>query len=130
MVLLLHALILFKEDLPLLYRIGTMAELSNIAFQLPEAILSDLIFTTATLDQEYGAARDYLASGGYSVIVETENDLPELKQIIDCDVRHCEWVTRHGDFFSILYLRNDDYFLNVYIPADLIHIINQSELED
>ena len=115
----------------MLYRIGTMAELSNIAFQVPADILEDLVIITATLDQEYGAGRDYYSSsGGYSVIIETEKDLPELKQIIDYEVRPCELISKHGDFFSVLYLRNDDYFLNIYIPADLIHIINQSELED
>ena len=113
----------------MLYRIGTMAELPDIVFNVPEAILSDLVIITATLDQEYGAGRDYFSSGGYSVIIESEDDLPQLKQIIDYDVRPCEWVEKHRGFFSVLYLRNDDYFLNIYIPADLIHIINQSELE-
>lgn len=113
----------------MLHRIGTMAELSNLAFKVPKDILEELVVITATLDQEYGAGRDYFSSGGYSVIVETKNDLPALKQIIDYDVRPCEWVTRMGNFFSILFLRNDDYFLNVYIPADLIHIVDQTELE-
>ena len=61
----------------MLYRIGTMDELSKIAIKLPEAVMEDLVRSTTILDREYGASRDYLTTGGYSLIVETEEEKAE-----------------------------------------------------
>lgn len=100
----------------MLYRIGTMDELSKMATKLPEAVMADLIRSTTALDREYGAGRDYLTSGGYSLIVETEDDLAQLRQIIDYDTHPCEWVTEieGSGYMSVLYLLNNDYSIAVY----------------
>ena len=116
----------------MLYRIGTMDELSKMAIKLPNAVMDDLTRITTALDREYGAGRDYLSTGGYSLIVETEDDLVQLKQIIDYDIHPCEWVSEivNSSYFSVVYVRNDDYTITVYIPASIVHIIAWSETED
>ena len=116
----------------MLYRIGTMDELSKTEMKLPEAVMADLARSTTALDSEYGAGRNYLTSGGYSLIVETEDDLAQLKQIIDYDTRPCEWVSEivNSRYFSVVYVRNDDYTITVYIPASIVHIIAWTETED
>ena len=116
----------------MLYQIGTMDELSKMAIKLPEAVMADLVRSTAALDREYGAARDYLTRGGYSLIVVSEDDLDQLKQIIDYDTHPCEWVSEivNSRYFSVVYVRNDDYTITVYIPASIVHIIAWSETED
>ena len=116
----------------MLYQIGTMDELSTTAISLPGPVLADLTRTTAILDREYGPLRDYLSVGGYSLIVETENDLAQLKQIIDYDTRPCEWVSEivNSSYYSVVYVRNDDYTITVYIPAAVVRIIAWSETED
>lgn len=109
----------------MLYQIGTMDELSTTAISLPGPVLADLTRTIATLDREYGPLRDYLVVGGYSLIVEDEYDLAQLKQLIDYDTRPCEWVSEivSSDYYSAVYVRNDDYAITVYAPASLIDII-------
>lgn len=117
----------------MLYRIGTMDELSTTAINLPEAALADLIRTTTALANTYGAARDYLASGGYSLIVEEEHDLPQLKQIINYDSHPCEWATevaKGSGYLSALYLLNNDYSITVYMPIAIAPNAIKSELED
>lgn len=116
----------------MLYRIGTMGELSTTAINLPGPVLADLIRTTALLDREYGPLRDYLSVGGYSLIVETEDDLAQLKQIIDYDTHPCEWVTEieGSGHISVLYLLNDDYSIVVYTTAAIACDIVWSGTED
>ena len=123
----------FKEDLPLLYRIGTMAELSKTELQLPHPVLADLTRTTSTLDREYGAARNHLTTGGYSLIVEEALDLPQLKQIINYDSHPCEWATEVAEgsgYVSALYLLNNDFSITVYMPIAIAPNTIKSELED
>lgn len=116
----------------MLYRIGTMDELSKIAIKLPEAVMEDLVRSTTILDREYGASRDYLTTGGYSLIVEAEDDLAHLKQIIDYDAHPCEWVTEieGSGYMSVLYLLNDDYSIAVYTTDAIACDIAWSGTED
>ena len=118
----------------MLYRVGTKRELPIVANRLPKAVYEELCRGTAILDAEYGKERDYLQSGGYSVIAETREDLPQLKAIINHDAHPCEWVTRidskDGSYLSILYLLNDDYSIVVYLPAAIAPNTILSELED
>lgn len=123
----------FKEVSALLYRIGTMDELSKAKLPLPRPVLADLTRTTTALDKEYGAARNYLTTGGYSLIVEEALDLPQLKQIINYDSHPCEWATEVAEgsgYLSALYLLNNDFSITVYMPIAIAPNTIKSELED
>lgn len=117
----------------MLYRIGTKQELPTVASRLPESVYTELLRGTTILDAEYGESRNYLLSGGYSVIVETRDDLAQLKTIVDYDTHPYEWVTRIGKdsgYLSVLYLFNNDYSVVVYLPTAIASNTILIELED
>ena len=103
----------------MLYKIGTVQEVSTLASRLPQQVLGELLRGIVVLDAEYGVGRDYLQIGGYSVVVETTEDTATLKDILDYDTQPSEWVTRIGrdtGFLSALYILNDDFSVIVYLP--------------
>ena len=117
----------------MLYRIGTVKELSNPEIDLPEPVLAEITRTTTALANTYGDRRDYLLSGGYSLIVEEEHDIPYLKQIINYDAHPCEWaneVAEGSGYLSALYLLNNDFSITVYMPIAIAPDAIKSELED
>lgn len=115
----------------MLCRIGTVKEISPLYGKLPDGILRHLYRCTQILDDAYGAERDYLQSGGYSLIAEAADDLPGIREIIDLDKHPCEWADRlGGDFLSALYLLNDDYSVVVFMPIAIAPPVLLKELED
>ena len=100
----------------MLYKIGTMSELPTLPFTLPEPAHTELVRVLAVLDSEYGKARDYSKDGGYVLIAEAADDLPQLKAAIDYEAHPCEWATRHGSFLSALYVLTNDYAITVFMP--------------
>lgn len=117
----------------MLYRVGKTAELPAIRSRLPERVYSEVLRGVAILDAEYGTERDYLQRGGYSVIVETEEDLLEFGKIMDFDTHPCEWATvigRGTGFLSALFLLNDDFSIMVYMPQSVAPAAILRELED
>ena len=116
----------------MLYTIGTANELFLLPAHLPEELRTEILTGLVVLDAEYGESRNYLESGGYSVIAETVEDIPCLKAIIDYKKHPCEWATKIGrtGFVSALYILNNDFSIMVYMPQAIApkEIIN--ELED
>lgn len=122
-----------QEVIPLLYRIGTQREIPPMRSKLPECAIAELCRCTATLDIEYGAKRNYLESGGYTLILEEAKDLAELRKIINCDTHPCEWANRigeAGEFISALYLLNDDFSVVVLLPSAIAPDAILKDLED
>ena len=116
----------------MLCRVGRPAELPMIRSRLPERVYSEMLRGVAILDAEYGAEREYLQSGGYSVIVETEEDVLEFKKIVDFDTHPCEWATVIGKstgFLSALFLLNDDFSIMAYMPQRVAPTAILRELE-
>lgn len=115
----------------MLYRIGTVKEIIPIKGKFTDHIIDQLRYCTKTLDAAYGADRDYLQSGGYSLIAETADDLPAIQKIINLDEHPCEWADRlDGDYLSALYLMNDDFSIVVFMPIAIAPPTLRSELED
>ena len=115
----------------MLYRIGTVKEIDAIRNKFPEAVIEQLHYCTKTLDDDYGADRDYLQSGGYSLLAENEQDLVNIKPIIDFDNHPCEWADcLDGGYLSALYLMNDDYSIVVFMPIAIAPPTILSDLED
>lgn len=117
----------------MLYRIGTKKELPMVANSLPERVYAELLRGTAILDAEYGEERNYLLTGGYSLIAQTADDLPRLKASIDYEARLCEWATKIGrdtGYISALYIINDDFSIMVYMPQSIAPDTILNELED
>ena len=133
MALLRHAHHFFLEVKALLYKIGTERELLAIEGKLPKQVYGDLYTGIVVLDAEYGAERDYLQLGGYSLIVETEEDLAELKAIIDYETHPCEWAVREArncGYLNALYIVNDDFSIMVYMPIAIAPDAILNDVED
>ncbi len=122
-----------QEVTPLLYRIGTQKEIQSMRPKLPESAIEELCRCTAVLDAEYGAERNYVQSGGYTLILEEEKDLAELWKIINYDTHPCEWATcigRDKKYISALYLLNDDFSVVVLFPSTIAPDAILKDLED
>ena len=115
----------------MLYRIGTVKEMLPLYDKFHEDVIAQLYHCTKVLDDIYGAERDYLQSGGYSLIAETTDDLSGIREIIDFGTHPCEWADRlDGDYLSALYLLNDDFSVVVFMPIAIAPPTLLSELED
>lgn len=114
----------------MLYRIGTVHEIPRVESRLPACVRKELLHSTSVLDEAYGADRNYLQSGGYSLIAETEEDREAIRSVIRFESHSCEWADRHGDWVAALYLMNDDFSIVVFMPVAIAPVEIKNELED
>ena len=115
----------------MLYRIGTEKEITEeIIRRLPEEVTRELLRSTIILDYEYGAERDYLRSGGYSLIAENAADVEEMGGVIDFIEHPCEWAVLISGYVSALYLLNDDYSVVVFIPEAIVPDVLMEDVEE
>ena len=116
----------------MLYTIGTANELTLLPSHLPEELVTEILTDLVVLDAEYGDSRNYYESGGYSLIVETMEDIPALKAIIDLESHPCEWATkiRSTGYISALYILNNDFSIMAYMPEKIAPPTIINELED
>lgn len=98
----------------MLYRIGTIQEIPKLTCKLPERVLTEIFQGLVVLDAEYGEDRNYLESGGYTIIAEKIEDISK----IPINISTPEWVTKISstDFLSALYILNDDFSVMLYLP--------------
>ncbi len=99
---------------------------------LPEKLLTELFQGLVVLDAEYGEYRNYMESGGYSLLVETAEDICQLQEIINTDTRQPEWATFIGTtgYVSALYIQNDDFSIMLYLPEAIAPETIKKELEE
>ena len=117
----------------MLYRIGTTQEADSLCSQLPPAVAEKLLRSISLLDAWYDSPRDYLEVGGYSILIETTEDISELKTIIDIDNHPCEWCSRideNGEYLYAIYLMNDDFTITVFMPTAIAPYSIIKDLED
>ena len=115
----------------MLFKYGTTREVYKSASRFPDAVFTELLTGAVVLDSEYGEERDYYESGGYSVVIETADDLPALREIVNIDSRPCEWATRisSSGFISALYIFSNDYSIMVFMPQAIAPQAILNELE-
>ena len=114
----------------MLYTIGTTAEIPTLPSNLPEKLRTEIFQGLVVLDCEYGADRNYLESGGYSIIAETTEDISKFTAI-NLETRQPEWATWIStDYISSLYILNDDFSIMAYMPATIMPDIIRKELEE
>ena len=117
----------------MLYRIGTAQEANSLCSQLPPAVAEKLLHSISLVDAWYGSDREYLEIGGYSILIETTEDISELKTIIDIDNHPCEWCSRiadDGEYLYAIYLLNDDFTITVFMPTAIAADKIMKDLED
>lgn len=116
----------------MLYTIGTTAEIPSLPKYLPEKLRTEIFQGLVVLDCEYGIDRNYLESGGYSIIAETKEDISKFTAI-NLETRQPEWATWIGTttgYISSLYILNDDFSIMAYMPATIMPNIIRKELEE
>ena len=116
----------------MLYTIGTAHELSILPKHLPQELVLEILAGLVILDAEYGESRNYLESGGYSVLADSIEDISGLRAIIDYEKHPCEWATRIGrtSYVSALYILNNDFSIMIYLPLSIAPTEIINELED
>ena len=116
----------------MLYHVGTQSEVFRLPRSIPETVTTEILQGVVALDAAYGEDRDYLSTGGYSVVLEYQDDLRELKAIVDYDTHQCEQAirVRETGYISALYIMNDDFSMVVYLPIDIAPTAILNDLED
>ena len=114
----------------MLYRIGTTAEIPSLPSHFPEKLITEVFQGLVVLDCEYGENRNYLESGGYSVILETADDIQEFATTLDIVTRPPEWSTwiDNTGYISALYIINNDFSIMVYMKSEIMPQIIRKEL--
>jgi hypothetical protein len=95
-----------------------------------EKLITEVFQGLVVLDCEYGENRNCLESGGYSVILETEDDIQEFGKTLDIVTRPPEWATwiDNTGYISALYIINDDFSIMVYMRSEIIPTLIRKEL--
>lgn len=106
------------EVLALTYKVKTMADVVSLPCKLPQAVRDELIRAAAVLDYEYGENRDD-ADGGYSLIVQSLDDLAEAKSFVDFEHHPPEWVNRFDSYAAALYVLTNDLTVTLFVPLDI-----------
>lgn len=116
----------------MLYYIGTTKEVSMLEGHLPRQLIGEICRGVVVLDAENGEERDYFKEGGYSLIVETVEDLQQAKERFDPNQHLCEWATRIGNtgFCSALYILGNEFTIMVYLPIAIANKDILDNLED
>ena len=117
----------------MLYRIGTAKELDSVEGRIPQQVYEDLTIGIVVLDSEYGEDRDYLQEGGYSLIVETAEDMEGVKAIVNYENHAAEWVVRESrncGYLCCLFIMNNDFSIMLYLPETIAPNAILEDLED
>lgn len=115
----------------MLYTIGTTAEIPTLPSHLPEKLVTEIFQGLIILDCEYEPTRNFLELGGYSIIVETEEDISSFKHI-NLHTRQPEWATFIGNtgYISALYIISNSLSIMAYMPLTIAPTIIRKELEE
>ena len=115
----------------MLYRLVNSHDVYNHADKLREDVFTEILRGTVFLDSEHGEDRD-LNVGGYTVVIDSVEDLDALKSIINYDTLPCEWVTNIGksSYISALFIPNNDFSLMVFMPKSIAPQSILTELEN
>ena len=108
--------------------IKTTAEAWQLTDEVPEEVLTELIRGAAVLEAEYGDGE----AGGYAIVIQSDADMEEAKELLDYSTMICEWATRLGDsgYLSALYILDNEFSVVLYMPISLAPDNILLELED
>lgn len=116
----------------MLYCVGTAQETTTIQSLFPGKVVEEVLTGAVVRDAEYGCNRDYKKIGGYSLLAETKKDIQRFKDIINYETHPCEWATRIGStgYVSALYILNDDFTIDIFMPLAIAPEAILKDLED
>lgn len=94
-----------------MYRIQNVSEVEAIKHKLSEEVYEKLVDDVKELENK--------SFDGCSLILETKDDLSELKSMVDYTVHLSEEVLKLNEYLWCLYLMNDEYSVNVLVPITI-----------
>ena len=106
----------------MLHIIGTMKEAHLLQNNLHKDVFAKLCEHISTLEQYYGADRNYWEEGGYVLLAETNEDLQQAKEYIDFTQHPYEWadlISKESGYISVLYLANNEYTITLFLPQNI-----------
>ena len=105
----------------MLQKIGTVAQVKKIKEQLHPDLYQAVVHDLHLLNSAYGTDRDYFSLGGYSIVINSESDLKELKSIVDFETHFPEEVLLFSscNYLAALFVINDDFSIIVWVPVSL-----------
>lgn len=115
----------------MIYRLVNVRDAYSHADKLHEDVFTEILRGAVFLDSEFGEDRD-LDVGGYSVVIDSADDLEPLKSIINYDAYPCEWATHIGKscYISALFIPSNDLSIMVFMPKNIAPQSILTELED
>lgn len=87
----------------MLQKIGTVAQVKTIKEKLHPDLYQAVVHDLDLLDSAYGADRDYFTLGGYSIVIDSESDLKELKSTIDFETHLPEEVLLFSSCYHVFH---------------------------
>lgn len=116
----------------MLYRIGHKKEAYSCGCKFPRRALQEVYTGLMILDEEYGYDRNWEHEGGYSILVDTAEDVEAIKAYMDFDKHPPEWVTSisHTGITSAFFILNNSFSIIVYMPKEILPQSLLKELED
>lgn len=124
-----------ERMIPMLYKFGTEGELEAIKGKIPKELYQTALKIVKTIDEHYGASRDIDNSdGGYLLILENVQDIEQaVKWHIRLDGGNHEHINlvkcAGGDYINALYVLNNEYGVNVFLPKEIALKILLDDLE-
>lgn len=102
----------------MLFKVGTTSEIVQCLDVFPLEVVDELMVTCRRLDLVYGEDRDYLKTGGYSIVLQSIDDITTLNEIVNITTHSCEWANKLGEsgYVSALYVLNNDFSVAVIMP--------------
>lgn len=104
----------------MLFIIGNRDGLFKAQSHISQDIFIKIFDDITIMDAIYGEHRDYLSAGGYSLVVQTEQDLLTVLKIFDYRAHPFEWTEKvTDDYISVLYVFNNDFSITIYMPLSI-----------
>lgn len=116
----------------MLYRIGHKKEVYTCGCKFHKRALQEIDYGLMILDETYGYDRDWEETGGYSILVDSAEDVEAIKTYVDYDKHPPEWVTNIGytGITSSLFILNNSFSIIVYMPKEILPPSLLTGLED
>lgn len=118
------------------YKVGTVKEMESVKQILSSELYQAVWDIVTSLDGNYGAERDVEEEdGGFVLILQNIQDIEEAADwCIQLDKDTHEHVSlvkcAVGDYINVLYLMNNEFGVNVFLPKDIAPQVLLEDLEN
>ena len=108
-----------------MYKAGTVKEIQEIKGKVPDRVYQEALSIVTKLDNHYGKDRDNENDdGGIVLIAESASDLDYFSEhymkLESSCYEHVHLLrSEKGSYLNVLYLCNNEYGINLFIPLSI-----------